>query len=225
MRYFGKEPWSDKWPAFSSQLHTSDLAPFLRELKAGPAHLVTWSYSGHIALSVALDHPELVKSVFAFEPGVPSYVTDPAALKTIQDSAGTMFGPVVEALKQGDEAESTRRLINGVAGVGPDFFRQLPKELQALLLDNARTMPPLFNEPPAREISCSQLAAIKVPVAIAWGDQTTPFFRIIGETAASCVQSAKHIVVPGAGHMWPGEDPAGFTSTLVGFLKARTAAR
>ena len=85
-----------------------------------------------------------------------------------------------------------------------------------MLLDNARTMPPLFDQPAAREISCAQLGASKPPVAIVWGESTTPFFREISEAAAKCIPSGKHIVAPGAGHLWPGENSTGFTKASVG---------
>lgn len=77
-RYFGTEAWDKNGPKFSVQTHADDLAAFIRGLNAGPAHLVAWSYGGHIALNVALKNPDLVKSAFVFEPAVPSYVTDPA---------------------------------------------------------------------------------------------------------------------------------------------------
>ena len=73
-RYFGTEAWDRNGPKFGVQTHSDDLAAFVRGLNAGPVHLVAWSYSGHIALNVALTSPELVKSAFVFEPTVPSYV-------------------------------------------------------------------------------------------------------------------------------------------------------
>ena len=45
-----------------------------------------------------------------------------------------------------------------------------------------------------------------------------PYFRIIADTAARCLPGATYIVVPGQKHVWPGEDVAGFTATVVEFL-------
>jgi pimeloyl-ACP methyl ester carboxylesterase len=220
-RYFGTEPWSDKWPAFSTQLHTSDLVAFLRALNFGPFNLVAWSYSGHLLLSVALDHPDLVKSIFIYESSVPTYVTDPEALKTLQESRGATFGPVAKLLKEGDEAEATRTMIDGVANKGSGYFQQMPQAVQQMVLDNARTLKPVFAAPPARQISCADLASIKAPVAVVQGANTTPFYKVTSETAARCMPSAKHIVVPGVGHLWPGESPADFSSAVVSFLKGQ----
>ena len=222
-RYFGTEPWSDKWPPMSSQLHASDLASFLRALNAGPVHLVGWSYSGHIVFSVALDHPDLVKSVFIYEPITPTYVTDPDARKTFQDNRGAILGPAAQSLKEGDEAEATRRLMDGVANKGAGYFHQQPQPAKDMQLDNARTLKPAFASPPARQITCTELGSIKVPVAIVQGTSTTPSYKVVAESAARCMPAAKHIVVPGVTHTWPGESPADFSSTVVSFLKGQSA--
>jgi pimeloyl-ACP methyl ester carboxylesterase len=218
MRYFGTERWEDNWPPFSTQLHASDLVSFLRAVSAGPAHLVTWSYSGHTALSVALDHPELVKSLFAFEPSAPTYITDPDARKTVQTSMEAIFGSVARALGQGDGAEATKQFIDAVAAKGEGYFLQQPKNVQDRQLDNSRVLPLMLSAPP-RQLSCTQLASLELPVAIAQGGSTAPLFAVIAEAAAGCIPAAKHVVVPGAGHLWPGEDPTGFSATLVEFLR------
>ena len=224
MRYFGTEPWSDQWPPFSWELHTNDLASFLRALNAGPVHLATWSYSGHFALSVALNHPELVKSLFAFEPSAPNKVEDPILSKKIQDSRGVMFGPASELLKKGNLAEAVPVFIDGVAGKD-GYFQQQPKHIQDRQLDNSKVLQLIFDVPPSRQLSCDELASIRVPVAIVQGGSTTPGFAGIAEAVAGCMPSARHIVVPGVGHMWPGEGPGAFSKTLMDFLKSQTASR
>jgi pimeloyl-ACP methyl ester carboxylesterase len=219
LRYFGIEPWSESWPTFCAQLHASDLAVFLKALNAGPVHLATWSYSGQVALSLSLDHPELVRSVFVFEPTIWSFVTDPEVLRRIQDFGSEMLTPARVATERGDGAAATREFINGVAGQGPDYFSLQPEERQHRQLDNSRVLPLMLSSLP-RQITCAQLASIKLPVAVVQGGSTMPYFALIAEAAAGCMPAAKHIVVPGAGHQWPGEEPAAFCGTLIGFLKS-----
>jgi pimeloyl-ACP methyl ester carboxylesterase len=158
--------------------------------------------------------------VFVYEPGEPSYVTDAAGQKRLEESAVAMFSPAADSLKSGDNAKATRRLISGVAGKDDQYFYKQPEQIQRIQLDNARTVPVQFNAPPARAISCQQLGAIRPPVAVVQGTATTPYFREVTETVTRCIPAAKRIVVPGAGHMWPVEGPADFSSRLVSFLKA-----
>ncbi|MEJ8847493.1 alpha/beta hydrolase [Variovorax rhizosphaerae] len=216
-RYFGPEPWVQSWPAFGIQTHADDLVSFLRGLSVGPVHLVAWSYGGQTALAVALDHPELVKSAFVFEPSHPTFVTDPAQLKALSDDGAAYAGPVVQAVRSGDNALAVKRLIDGV-GERPSYFDAQSAATQAVQLDSAHSMAVIFDEKNVRQISCEQLAKIKRPVAIARGGQVRPYFRIIADEAARCLQRGGPIVVPGQKHMWPSEDAAGFAATVDEFL-------
>lgn len=215
-RYFGTQAWDETGPEFGVQTHSDDLAAFVRELDAGQVHLVAWSYSGHIVLNVALQNPELVRSAFVFEPSVPSYVTDQAQLKAISDDAGILFGPVAEAVEAGDNVAAVQRLIDGV-GEGDDYFTAQSASIQASQLDSADTMPLLLADQ-APPISCTQLGRIEVPVAIVRSEPARPFFREIADAAASCIPRVSRIVVPMANHMWPGEDPQGFSEALLEFI-------
>ena len=50
--------------------HVADLRALIKELKATPAHLVGYSYGAYVALALAVDHPELVRSLVLGEPPV-----------------------------------------------------------------------------------------------------------------------------------------------------------
>lgn len=218
-RYFGAAPWKQDWPPFGEKVHSDDLAAFIRGLGAGPVHVVGWSYSSHIALDVAVHHPELVKSAFVFEPGTQTYVTDAAVLKAIGEAGGAMAGAAAQAIQDGDNTAAMKRLLDGVSD-RPGFFAAQPADAQAMFLDNARTMPGMFGSK-APPISCAELATLAPRVAIVRGGDTRTYFKLIADEAARCMPSQKYIVVPKAGHVWPGEDVAGFNATLVGFLKGR----
>ena len=115
-RYFGTEEWDMGGPKFGVQTHSDDLAAFIRGLGAGPVHLVGWSYGAHVVLNAVVDHPELVRSAFVFEPPIPTYVTDPAALKALRDDSAAGIGPAVRAAGAGDFKVATRAMIDAVGG-------------------------------------------------------------------------------------------------------------
>jgi len=87
-RYFGTSPWTDNGEKFSVVTHVDDLAAFIRGINVGPAHVVGWSYSGPIALALALQYPQLVKSLFVWEPALPTVVADPEDAKVMARTAG-----------------------------------------------------------------------------------------------------------------------------------------
>ena len=218
-RYFGTEPWDKNGPKFGVQTHADDLVAFIRGLNAGPVHLVAWSYGGHIVLNVALKNPELVKSAFVFEPAVPSYVTDTEQLKALADDARALFGPIAQAVQAGDNAAAVRRLIDGVGG-REGYFAAQPASAQGIQMDSAGSMALIqSNQAPPPLISCAQLGEIKPSVAIVRGELARPFFKTIADAAARCIPTGRHVIAPKANHMWPSEDPQGFSQALMGFLK------
>lgn len=218
-RYFGTCDWPPGGPPFGVQTHADDLVAFLRALDAGPAHLVAWSYAGHIALHTALSHPELVRSAFIYEPGVPSYVTDPAELSELQSDAGAMFGPIVEAVQRGDHQHAVRLLLDG-SGQREGYFASQPPEMQAINLDNARSMPLLLSQTQPPAITASQLARLEMPVTIAWGELSRPVFGVVSRAAARWIPG-KHTQIRGAIHMWPAEDPAAFSAAVLDVIEDR----
>jgi pimeloyl-ACP methyl ester carboxylesterase len=218
-RYFGTTPWADNGEKYSLATHADDLSVFIRELKAGPVHVVGWSYGGALALTLAVQHPELVKSLFLYEPaGIVSFVTDPADAKIAGEDRREIVTPAAGASKAGDTAGAVRLFFDGVNGQ-PGLFETLPPAPRSMFLDNARTIPLLFAAPPPSAISCAELGQIKVPVAVAKGELTRSSYRIVAEAANRCIPGSRLVVVSQGRHAAPAVVPVVFNEALLGFLK------
>ncbi|CAB3797743.1 alpha/beta fold hydrolase [Paraburkholderia fynbosensis] len=216
-RYFGVDPWPDDGAKFSAQTHADDLAAIIRGLDAKPVRLVGWSYGADIALLVAVQHPDLVNGVFAYEPSITTFVTDPGDRKAILADQQMAFGPAFAASKRGDQQAALRPFVDGVNG-SPGTFDRLPAPVRTVLSENARTIPLQLNAPPPPAITCAQLGKIAPPVAIARGTDTRPFFRIAADTAHRCIPGSKLILIQGGRHMSPVELPEEFNTALLAFL-------
>jgi pimeloyl-ACP methyl ester carboxylesterase len=195
-----------------------DLAAFIRELRTGPVHVVGWSYGGAIAFTLAVQHPELVRSLFLYEPSLATFVTDPADVKAAGEDRREMSAPAAGASKAGDTAGAVRLFFDAV-NAQPGIFETLPAVAQSMFLDNARTIPLLFAAPPPPAISCAQLGQITVPVAIAKGELTRSNYRILADTASRCIPGSRLVVVSQGRHAAPAVIPAVFNEALLGFLK------
>jgi pimeloyl-ACP methyl ester carboxylesterase len=216
-RYFGPAPWVDEGKQFSIATHANDLAEFLQQLEAGPVHLVGWSYGADVLLVLAVQHPELVRSLLLYEPALTTFVSDPTDLKAVTESANDVLAGGIAAVQAKDEAGAVRALLDGVDAL-PGTFDAYPRGPKGVALENARTLPLFFAAPPPPSITCAQLGAIKAPTAVVRGELTPPFFRIIADTAKRCILGSRLIVVPNTRHLWPAQDPAAFNQTLLEFL-------
>jgi pimeloyl-ACP methyl ester carboxylesterase len=217
MRYFGTDPWPDSGAKYSMKTHTDDLVAFIQNLNAGPVDLIGWSYSGPIALLVAVEHPELVHSLFLDEPSTLALVTDPTDLKAATEDRAAMASPAAAAVKAGDTAEAVKSLFNGVNGQ-PDLFDTVPPSIRTMLLDNARTLRVSSAAPPPPAITCEQLGQIKVPTTVAVGELTRPFYKIAATSVARCIPGAKLIVIPKGRHAAPVQATSEFNDVLLRFL-------
>ena len=216
-RYFGTDSWSPDWPEFGTRQHASDLADLLSALEE-PAHVIAWSYGAHVALAAAIERPRLIRSLFVYEPGFPTWVTDLEQLREFSADAERMFGPAAAAVQRGDNEAAVRALIDGSGG-NAGYFDSQPEDRRRIQLDNARVIPKLFSQSPPVAIACEQLRALEVPTAIAWGAQTRPLFRVVSTAAAACIGSPHARPVANATHMWPEEDPEGFCRLALSSLR------
>lgn len=211
-RYFGRASWRDDGPRFGVATHAEDLIAFVEALGLGPVYLVAWSYSGHVAFQAVLRRPDLFRRVMVYEPGVPSYVTDPEALAAFGRDAQAIYGPIAAAVNNGDMEEAARLMIDGSGGEGY-LVRQSP-EYRAIVHDNLPSLPRLMAQEPPPKITCEDLATLRMPVSIVHGGLTRPVFAIPSRAAARCLRHARHVEVPGVGHLWPQESPRGFSAVV-----------
>ena len=215
-RYFGTSAWPDDGSKFSVATHIDDLAAFIRGLNAGPVHVVGWSYSGAVVLGVALRDPDLVRSVFVYEPSVVPLITEPADVKIMSEERKAL-APAVSASKAGDNAGAASHLLNWVNGQNA-VLDTLAAPIRSMIADNARTVPLAFAAPPPPPISCAQLGGLKVPVAIVVGQLTRPFYKILSETASRCIPGSRLVVIPKARHLAPYENSSALDDALLAFL-------
>lgn len=218
-RHFGPAPRSVGSRSFGTASQAEDLVAMLDALGLRRAHVVAWSFSAHSALAAALRAPDRMRSLFLYEPGFPTFVTDPAAQAAISADGAHAFGPVAEAAGRGDWPEAARRLIDAAAG-RPGWFDAQPPDLRRIHLDNADTIGLLFSQTPPVPIAAGDLARLAVPTSVAWGADTTATYRLVSQAAAQAIPGARSVAVPAAGHLLPEADPIRFALLVAAHLDA-----
>lgn len=201
---------------FGLRVHADALAGFIGALGAGPVRLVAWSYAAHAALTLAVERPVLLHSVFAYEPGMPTFLESAQDIAAFTADVQALFSPVTAALAEGDLDAALMRLIDGSAGRA-GYFATQSEATRQIERDNAHTLPGLLQQAPAPAITAAQLRAIRVPTCVAVGELTRPAYGVVSRAAQAALPQHA-LTVGGAGHMWPDEDPAAFCDAVLGFL-------
>lgn len=220
-RYHSPNPPLPDTTPYSPVVHAQDLSALLDSLHVGPAHIVGASYGAYVALLLALERPDLVRSLVLGEPPVlPLLMRTPQGDSLRRRFIETAMEPARAAMGRGDSLEAFRRLTDDVTGV-PGRFDRLPAGAQSSLLAQTGAMrralqtdPRVFSPP----LPCAALGRIASPVLLLHGDRSPRMFHVIAEELARCLNSEATVLVPHAGHRMERDNPTSYNEVVLRFL-------
>jgi pimeloyl-ACP methyl ester carboxylesterase len=198
---------------YSPMLHAEDLAALLLQLDLAPAHVVGSSYGAYTALVLALEHPELVRSVVLGEPPVmPLLNRTPEGDALRRAYFANVLDPARAAFARGDSIGGLRVFLSGeglVARAGGNLLAHAFELRREMLANREQYMPPL---------SCADLGALHTGVLLLNGDRSPPVFHAITAELARCLQNDSTATVPGAGHAMHTSNPSYYNQVVLRYL-------
>lgn len=200
---------------YAVERQAADLAAFLRADGLAPAHIAGYSFGARVALRLAVDDPDVVRSLFLESPS--AGITDAA----------------VRAERRAADERLARLLETEGIGAFVDRWEALPLFAGELALPaetrDAIRAERLRNDP--RGLAASLRGAgqgVMAPLHDALADIAAPTTVIAGaldqaglpraESVAHAVPSARLVVVPGVGHAVHREAPGRFARELATHL-------
>jgi len=217
-RYHQPNPWPGDGTDYSVQLHVNDVAAFISALGVGKVHVVGGSYGGIVALYLALQRPDLLRSVTASEAWMISDNT-PSAKEAIASWREAVH-QMSDAIERGDETKASVLLWNAVNDDRFSFDRA-PAPGQQRWLANAKTWPLVLNgtSPPA--VTCEQLGDLRVPALILQSEYARPPFLQANKRLLECLPPGTNTaLVPGAPHIWYSVNPRAGANAILAFVAA-----
>jgi pimeloyl-ACP methyl ester carboxylesterase len=197
------------------------------------AHVVGHSLGGFIAQEVIIERPELVSKVVLASTnhgGMKVVPTTPEAMEVFMNRDGDPLELIrrgIAVARDGDPLELIRRGI--AVACAPGFGERKPEVVQELV-DYRLTNP----VPPAQyqaqvmagagmaafsdEDVDRRMARIDVPTLIMFGEHDNVIPAGNASLMTDKINKSKVVILPGAGHIFPIEDPEGTASTILDFL-------
>ncbi len=205
----GLEPSTTDGP-FSLDQEVRDLLAVLDALEWDRALLVGHSWGGHLALHVALRHPERVRGVVAVDP-----------LGAVGDGGRDAMVARFDAFRAATEDDPVLAGRTGLARVWPAYFAD-PK--------SAPPMPPVQSNPASYEGIFSSIQAAMPGLAAELPRCEVPFVFLAGERSplepsassqptAALLPNASLELVVGAGHFPWHEEPGCVRRALEGLVR------
>lgn len=213
--------------------HVDDLAAFIRELGAAPAHIVGNSQGAFISLLTAVRHPSVVRTLVLEEPpviplfvkGVPPgamellglILTRPRiAFEILKFGAGTVRR-AQKAFERGDDVEAMLIFLRGV--LGDKHFERLSDTRKAQALENVSTMrafavgdsgfPPLDDD---------DVRGVGVPVLLLTGDDSPRMAHLMTDRLEELLPNVERAGIPDASHDMHLDNPSAASDAILGFL-------
>lgn len=206
--------------SYSPKLHAEDLAALLLTLELPSANVVGSGYGGYVALTLAREHPDMVRTLVLVEPPIVSLLTGSETGDPVRRAFFTSaLDPARAAFARGDSVAGARAYYDAMNGRGR--FDALSAGARGELLGNAfelrREMQANREEyfPP---ISCAELSRFTKPVLIVRGERSPPLFQQVSNELARCLQSDTTVVIPGAGHPPNTANAAYFNQVVARYL-------
>lgn len=208
-------------PDHSARIGAQDLKGLIDELDLGPVHLVGHSYGGFTALFLAIDHPELVRSLTVGEPALMRWLADiPDGAVLWQRFDAELRPAMAKAIRAGDEDGMLRLFFDWV--MEPDGYDQLPPVAKALIKNNVREGSALMiSTNPFPTLLREDVEKLEVPILMLSGANTIEALKLIDAELERLLPNVKRIILPDATHNMFMEQPAACNQAIIDFLGKR----
>lgn len=165
----------------SALVDAADLAGFIGALGSAPVHLVGTSYGAFTALALALEHPELVRTMVLAEPPVHQWVTGTArGAGLYREFMTTVHEPAAKAFEAGDDKAAMRVFIDAFDGRGA--FDGLAADRRRTVMENARFFRAITSSSdPFPNLPKEGVRRLRMPVLVVKGADTDELHALVVE--------------------------------------------
>ena len=179
-------------------------------------HLVGHSYGAAVAIKLALMQPERVRSVVVYEPTLFHLVAQSDPLNSPAAGIWRAATDAAHAVASGDLPAAAERFIDYWMGAGA--WAAMPAARQAAVASSMRAVQAWRDVAMAPNASVAQLAALKLPVLLMWGQDSPESALAVVQVLARTLPDVTLAPQPGLGHMAPITHPAQVNSQIAEFI-------
>jgi len=198
----------------------ADLGSLLEARDHFPAHVVAHSYGGAVALELASERPELVRSLVLHEPPFLGLLAnDPATASEGEFLLGELHR-LTRRARSGDREGAIRGAVEAFT-LEPGAWERLAPSLRDGFVRYAERWLEEVEDPMALAPERKLLSDLLVPALLTYGTQSPGFLRRITEIVARELPNSAVQSIPDAGHVPHVTRPEQYVGLLLTFLVER----
>jgi non-heme chloroperoxidase len=210
-------------PNHSAAVDAEDLAALITTLGLGQVHVVGYSYGAYAGLILALQHPDLVRSVTLAEPPIMSWLADlPEGAPLLNESMERCWTPARRAFERGDAQGGIRFFVDHLVGEGR--YDQLSERVRKDLHRNRRAFGALvLSDDRYPAVNRDQVRAIGVPTLLLYGERTHTAAQLVRQELVKLIPKEMQtlVVVPDATHALWSQEPERCRQAVLDFLAGK----
>ena len=214
------EHWRGEGGGFSTEQHVADLIELI-EREGEPMHLLGHSRGGNVALRVAVQRPELVRSLALADPGgdfaAGLFAAAGLAVPPAADERNRFRREALQLIRAGQAEAGLRLFVDTVSGAG--IWERSSARFRHMALDNAFTLVGQVEDWPA-PLGAEQLARVCCPVQLLGGERSPQPFPAVLRMLEWHLADARAAILPGVSHGMNVQRPALFNRLVGGFLES-----
>lgn len=195
----------------------TDLASLLEALDIGPAHVVGSSGGGAVALWLAAERPEMLRSLAVHEPPLFGLLVEDPASSAVVRAIEERMTNVFQLLRGGHFRNAARTFVDTVA-FGPGAWDKFPPARQQTFVNNAPTFLDELQDPNIAIVDLEALGRFDRPTLLTRGERSPAFFSAVVGKIGGAMPSAEQVVFAGAAHTPHVSHPLEFVETVSGFV-------
>ncbi len=206
---------------YTTLVDAEDLAAFLQALDLDQSHIMGYSSGAFMALAMALDHPEMVRTLVLNEPPILHWLPGlPGGDTIFAEFMSTFWEPVGEAFRQGDKELALRRSVEFF--IGADVLDELPAEVRQGMEDDIAAWEAFTTSHDTFPmIDKAQVAQLPMPILLLTAANTLPLHKLVNAELARLLPQAKYVTIADATHeMWD-EQPDACVDAILEFLQGQ----
>lgn len=197
-----------------------DLAALLSELDHFPAHVIAHSYGGAVALRLASDRPEMVRSLAIHEVPFLRLLEDDPTTAPEAERLEAGISTLRAQIREGRPELAMEQLVN-LFSTEPGAWDRMPSAARAMFVRNAGQWAEEYGDAEAIGPDLGALHELLIPVLLTEGSLSPPFLRRITARLDARLRNATVQEVPDAGHAPHVTRPDQYVGLLVNFLLER----
>lgn len=189
-----------------------------RVADGGGVHLVGHSYGGAVALKLACDHPQHVRSLVLYEPVALRLLLDDPASQAEAGEILAVVGEMRRHLAHGHAERAAQHFVNYWSGV--DAWPAMSAAARGGITGQVPILLQQFGALLGGHRQAAALARLEVPVQLLSGQHTVATARRIAQQLCALQPRVRHETLPGLGHMGPLTHPDRVADRIAAHLRA-----